>query len=56
MEVNGKYGKAEIYSVKVEHEAISQVITLLNQKAFEGSKIRVMPDVHAGAGCVIGFT
>ena len=26
MEVNGKYGKAEIYSVKVEHEAISQVL------------------------------
>ena len=56
MEVKGKYGSAEIYAVTVEQEAVSQVILLLNQKAFEGSRIRVMPDVHAGAGCVIGFT
>ncbi len=56
MEVKGKYGSAEIYAVTVEQEALSQVILLLNQKAFEGSRIRIMPDVHAGAGCVIGFT
>ncbi len=30
--------------------------TFCNHPAFEGSRVRIMPDVHAGAGCVIGFT
>jgi hypothetical protein len=56
MEVIGKYGTGIIYANIVEQEAISQIIMLLNQKAFEGSNVRIMPDVHAGSGCVIGFT
>lgn len=56
LEVKGKYGKAKVYTNNIEQEAVGQVITLLNQEAFADSKVRIMPDVHAGAGCVIGFT
>ena len=56
MEVRGKYNNAIIYTDNVEQEAVGQVIELLNQPAFEGVKVRIMPDTHAGAGCVIGFT
>ena len=56
MEVKGKYNKAIIFSEKVEPEVISQTIELLNQKAFKETTIRIMPDTHAGKGCVIGFT
>ena len=35
---------------------MEQIETLVNAPAFEGARIRIMPDAHAGAGCVIGFT
>ena len=54
--VNGKYTNAIIYTDLVEQEAISQILGLCNHAAFENAKIRVMPDVHAGAGCTIGTT
>ena len=46
----------KIFTSNIEQEAIDQINTLLNQPAFENCKVRIMPDVHAGAGCVIGFT
>ena len=46
----------KIFTDNVEQEAINQIATLVKQPAFENSKIRIMPDVHAGTGCVIGFT
>lgn len=46
----------KIFTNNIEQEAIDQINTLLNQPAFENCKVRIMPDVHAGAGCVIGFT
>ncbi|MBN1970819.1 MAG: RtcB family protein [Candidatus Delongbacteria bacterium] len=52
----GRYGSAEIHAKTIENEALKQIEILLNQKAFEGSNVKIMPDVHAGAGCVIGFT
>ena len=55
-ELKGKYTTAKIFTDSVEESAQSQIINLLNQPFAEGSKIRIMPDVHAGAGCVIGFT
>lgn len=54
--LEGKYAKAHIYADIVEQSAISQVINLLNQPYMEGEKIRMMPDIHAGAGCTIGTT
>ena len=46
----------KIFTENIEHEALSQIYTLLKQPAFADCKVRIMPDVHAGAGCVIGFT
>lgn len=46
----------KIFTENIEQEAIDQINTLLNQPAFADCKVRIMPDVHAGAGCVIGFT
>ena len=46
----------KIFTDNIEEEAVSQINELLEQEAFKDSKIRIMPDVHAGKGCVIGFT
>ena len=46
----------KIFTDNIEQEAIDQINVLLEQPAFANCKIRIMPDVHAGAGCVIGFT
>ena len=46
----------KIFTDNIEREAIGQINTLLEQPAFADCKVRIMPDVHAGAGCVIGFT
>jgi len=46
----------KIFTNVIEDEALSQINTLINQPAFKDCKVRIMPDVHAGAGCVIGFT
>ena len=46
----------KIFTKNIEYEAVEQIGTLLKQPAFEHCKVRIMPDVHAGKGCVIGFT
>ncbi len=46
----------KIFTKNIEETAKQQIDLLLKQKAFKDCKIRIMPDVHAGAGCVIGFT
>ena len=46
----------KIFTDNIEGEALNQVYTLAKLDAFKDAKIRIMPDVHAGAGCVIGFT
>lgn len=56
LEVKGQYNKAIVYTDNVEAGAIAQIETLCNQEFVAGSKIRIMPDVHSGAGCTIGTT
>lgn len=56
IELNGKYASAKIFTDLVDEASISQVIELLNQPFVEGCQIRMMPDIHAGAGCTIGTT
>lgn len=56
IEVHGKYCNAKIFTNNVEDTAMSQISELCNQEFSEGSNIRIMPDCHAGAGCVIGTT
>ena len=46
----------KIFTDNIEEKAKQQIETLLKQPAFADCKVRIMPDVHAGAGCVIGFT
>ncbi len=54
--LNGKYNSAKIFTELIDESAIAQIIELCNQPMSEGSQIRIMPDVHAGAGCTIGTT
>ena len=56
IELNGKYNNCKVYTDNIDNATISQLISLLNQKSVEDSRIRIMPDTHAGAGCVIGTT
>lgn len=46
----------KIFTKNIDEEALKQINELLYQDAFKDSKVRIMPDVHAGKGCVIGFT
>ena len=46
----------KIYTDNIEDSASEQIKELLSIDVFSKCKIRIMPDVHAGAGCVIGFT
>ena len=55
-EVNGRYGSAKIFTDLVDNESISQVVNMLNRPFAEGQTIRMMPDIHAGAGCTVGTT
>ena len=54
--LNGKYNSAEVFTEVIDQSAISQIIELCNQPFSQGARIRIMPDVHAGAGCTIGTT
>lgn len=54
--LNGKYNTVKVFTDVIDENAISQIITLCNQPVSAGSQIRIMPDVHAGAGCTIGTT
>lgn len=56
IEITGTYNTAKIFTEVVEENAAEQIKQLCDQEFVNGCKIRIMPDVHAGAGCVIGFT
>ncbi len=46
----------QIFADAPDENALEQIDQLLSQPAFREAKVRIMPDVHAGKGCVIGFT
>lgn len=52
----GKYAEALVTTMNIEEEAIAQVTELVNHPASLGSYISLMPDCHAGKGCVVGTT
>ncbi len=56
LEIKGKVNTAICYARVIENEAIEQVRHMCDYNFTEGSQIRIMPDVHAGAGCTIGTT
>ena len=56
LELTGKYNTAKVFTDNIDSETISQVIQLMNMPYMEGCQTRIMPDCHAGTGCVIGTT
>lgn len=55
-EIKGKINTAICYAKVVEDEAIEQIRRMCDYEFTKNSKIRIMPDVHAGKGCTIGTT
>lgn len=56
LEVKGKFNTALCYTDNLEPSAYEQIEAVCNIEAFKESKLRIMPDVHAGVGCTIGTT
>lgn len=56
LEIKGKVNTAICYARVVEDEAIEQIRRMCDYAMTDGSRIRIMPDVHAGKGCTIGTT
>lgn len=56
IEIKGRYNTAKVFTNTLESKASEQVKELCDQAFVLGSKIRIMPDTHAGAGCTIGTT
>jgi len=56
MELFGAHTSCKVFHPEPEQEAVKQIYATLNCEAFKGLPIRYMPDLHAGAGAVIGFT
>ena len=56
IEIHGKYASAKVFTEELEPSAQGQIQAMCDQPFTKGAKIRIMPDVHAGAGCTIGTT
>lgn len=56
LQIQGRYNGAIVFTDKLEDGAYKQILELCNQPFVASSKIRIMPDVHAGKGCTIGTT
>lgn len=56
LELRGKHNNCKVFTDNIDNETIGQLIALMNQSSVAGSQIRIMPDTHAGKGCVIGTT
>ena len=56
LEIKGKVNTAICYATVIEEEAIEQIRRMCDYEFTAGSKVRIMPDVHAGKGCTIGTT
>lgn len=55
-EIRGSYGVAKVFTNNIEDKAVEQIKILMNQPYAVDANVRIMPDVHAGAGCTIGTT
>jgi len=55
-ELKGEYNNCKVFNDHHEDKAVEQLTALLNQQCVAGSRIRIMPDYHAGKGAVIGTT
>ncbi len=56
IEIKGRYNTAVCYTDMLPDKAADQIKTICDQEVFKDSRIRIMPDVHAGKACTIGTT
>lgn len=56
IEITGKHNTAKVFTDNFDASTYSQILSLCNSKAFDDATIRIMPDCHAGVGCVVGTT
>jgi len=56
MKITGTYNTAVVFNDQLDNESRNQILEFCNQELFRNARIRIMPDVHAGKGCVIGYT
>lgn len=56
LEIKGKVNTAICYAKVIEETAIEQIRRMCDYELTAGSRVRIMPDVHAGKGCTIGTT
>lgn len=56
LNIKGTYNEAKVFAINQDSKALDQIKELCNNENYKDAKIRVMPDYHAGAGCVIGLT
>ena len=56
IEIKGKVNTAICYANIIDEKAVEQIRRMCDFALTEGSRIRIMPDVHAGKGCTIGTT
>lgn len=56
IELQGNFNSAKVFTDIIDNASTAQIIELCNQEFTIGEKIRMMPDVYAGTGCVIGTT
>lgn len=55
-EIRGNYNTAKVFTDVLDEVCAEQIKGLLDLEVFKDAQVRIMPDCHAGASCVIGFT
>lgn len=53
-EIVGRYNRAVVYANQVDQASYAQVLQMCNLEELRGSRIRMMPDMHASEGCTVG--
>lgn len=53
-EIVGRYNHATVYAEMVDKDSFAQILRMCNNEKLKGSRIRMMPDTHASAGCTVG--
>lgn len=53
LEIKGNMNTAICFTKVIEDDAVEQIRRMCDYALTEGSRVRIMPDVHAGKGCTI---
>lgn len=55
-EIEGNFNKAYVHAATLDSSAVGQLKAICDQEYTSGLKLHIMPDAHAGMGCVVGTT